>query len=290
MNEKRMLSSENKKFNMVVSFFLSLTIFFLAVIVVLNVSLFNDREINKKVSQITYTSQLNNDITLTAKTITAKYGLEYNAVADVITPSKISTDMTIYFNSVSGKDPYAAENTISVNELKNQLYSSFVNKNKRMTDTEQKRAEKAATLIAEEYKKAIVLENLENFYAFADKSRTVVTYVFFFFGIAFLVLNYLMIAKNSRRKKHRLLRKYSVVLTSTGISITAISLIVKISGVLERFSLYSSEREYNIFMKIFGDFISSTTLVGGMLVFLGIALMALWYFTVAVGKRDSLLK
>ena len=99
-----------------------------------------------------------------------------------------------------------------------------------------------------------------------------------------------MIAKNSRRKKHRLLRKYSVVLTSTGISITAISLIVKISGVLERFSLYSSEREYNIFMKIFGDFISSTTLVGGMLVFLGIALMALWYFTVAVGKRDSLLK
>lgn len=290
MKEKQISSSENKKVNMIVSFFLSLTIIFLTVIAVVNVSLFNDREINKKVSQITYTSQLNNDITLTAKTITARYGLEYDAVVDVITPSKISTDMTIYFNAVSNKDPYSAENTISVNEIKNQLYSSFINENQRMTDTEKAKAEKAATLIAEKYKKAIVLENLESFYSFADKSETASTCAFFVFAVAFLVLNYLLVAKNSKRKKHRLLRKFSVVYTSAGIAITVISLIVKITGVLERISFYSSQREYNIFMKIFDDFMSSMILSGGMLIILGVALMTLWYFSVAVGKRDSLFK
>ena len=203
MKEQRKFSSENQKLNIIVSFFLSLTIIFLALIIAVNIFLFNDRDINKKVSQITYTSQLNNDITLSAKTITSKYGVDYNAVAAVITPSRISTDMTIYFNSVTSKDPYAAENTISVTELKKQLYSSFVNTNKRMTDEEKLKADKAASLIAEEYKKAIVLENLESFYSFADKSKALVPYVFVFFAIVFLVLSYILVAKNSKHKKQK---------------------------------------------------------------------------------------
>ncbi len=290
MKEKQITSSENKKLTIVVSFFLSLTIIVLSLIVVVSVTLFNDREINTKVSQITYTSQLNNDITLASKSIAAKYGMEHSAVADVITPSKISTDMTIYFNAVSSKDPHAAENTISVNELKNQLYNSFLNENKKTTDVEKAKADKASSLIAEEYKKAIILENLEDFYSFADKSKNVFSYIFIAFALVFLVLTYIIIAKNSRRKKHRLLRKFAVVYTSSGFAIIALTVMVKIWGVLERITFYSSQREYNVFMKIFGDFMNSLILVGGMLSLAGIIMMTLWYFTVAAGKRDSLFK
>ncbi len=288
MKEKQKISSGNQITFLIISFFLAALLVFTSVLVVTQISFFNDREILTKVSQTTYLSQLNEDVTRSCHSIAAKYGVDYGVVSKVITPSRIETDMSVYFNSISSENPEAAESTIDTKRIEENLYSSFVND--KNNPIEPAVAEKAASLIATSYKETLILEHLESFYKFADDQDAIINYVFWFLAITLVVLAYLLIYKNTSRKKHRLLRKFSVVFSSAGFTIIVLSMIVKFSEILEKIAFYSSEREYNIFMKIFDDCVNSFTFVGAMYVVLGALLMALWYYTVVAGKRDSLFK
>ena len=287
MKEKIKTSSGDRITIIIVSFFLAAVVVFLSILAVAGVTLFNDREIITKVSQTTYSSQLNKDIALSCHSVTDKYGLDYAVVAEVITPSSIETDMSVYFNSISSENPEAAEDTIDTQKLKDKLYNAFLAGDKEINPIV---AEKVASLIAEEYKETLVLKHLENFYKFADDQKKIIEYAFIFLSILFIVLAYLLIRMNKGRRKHRLLRRFSVVFCSSGLTIVVLSIAIKLSEVLERIAFYESEREYNIFMKIFDDCIGSFTFVGVALVITGALLMGLWYYTVAAGKRDSLFK
>ncbi|MBQ7957255.1 MAG: hypothetical protein IJ279_04385 [Clostridia bacterium] len=268
-----------------VSFFMALAIVFISAMVVADITLFNDRELLSKVSGTNYFSQLNEDVVLKIKTIGAKYGVDYRIITDVITPGKIDTDMTIYFNSLKIEDPDSAKDTIDVKTLEKQLIDKFEENNAFITDSQELSLQTIAALIAEEYKDAIVIEHFEAFLVFAREYRTVSRYVFFGLLVFLIYLVCVVFVLNGKQQKHKLLRRYSISFGSAGLTIICISLVIRFTEIIERVSFVSSEREYNLFVYVFTDFVKNYSIVGVGCVMVAVVLLALWYLSVTGRTR-----
>lgn len=281
MQKEHRPSTGRKILISVASFFLSLTFVFLTVIVVSDVTLFNDRDLLSRVSETTYFSELNNEITLRCKTIAAKSGVDYDAISSVITSSRIDSDSTVYFNSMKSEDPDAGHKTIDELSLKTELYESIVASDPDITDSEKVSAEIIAAKIAAEYKRIMILENFENFIEFSGNYKSVSNYVFLILAVLMVYLIYVIISLNRRSQKHRLLCRFAVVGGSTGLTVLALSAVMKFSGVIEKINFASSLREYNLFVSFFTDFINSTLIVGVCWVAVCIVLLVLWYKSVS---------
>lgn len=285
MKEKRKTSTGKTAALSIASFFMALTLIFMSVIVVAEFTMFNDRDILAKVSGTTYFSQLNEDITFKCKTIAAKYGVKYEAISAVITPGKIDTDMTVYFNSVKVKDSVAAEKTINTETLEKELISSFESNDVFITDSQKASVKTVAALVAREYKDAIVIENLQNFMYFVQGYRSVINYVFLGFFALFIYLFFVILTLNGKEQKHRLLRRYAVCCGSAGLTVISISLIIRFTEIIQRISFTESEREYNLFVDMFSDFIRLFSISGGCFLMLAIVLCALWFLSVTGRAR-----
>lgn len=267
-------------FLQVVSFFMALVIVILSAMTVADLTLFNDRDILSKVSGTNYFSQLNEDIVLKCKTIAAKYGVDYRIIAEVITPGKIDTDMTVYFNSMKIENPNSAKNTINTESLEKQFVEKFKENDAFITDSQKTSLNMIAALIAKEYKAAIIVEHFEAFLFFAREYKHISHYVFWGLVALLVYLICIVFVLNGKNQRHRLLRRYAVSFGSAGLTIMCISIVIKFTEIIERISFVSSEREYNLFVYLFSDFVKNFSIVGIFSVMTAIVLLALWYLSV----------
>lgn len=264
----------------VVSFFLAITIVLILAITSAGLTLFNDRDILSKVSGTNYFSQLNEDITIKCKTIAAKYGVEYKIIAEVITPSKIDADMTVYFNSMKIQNPYDAGKTINTENLKKQLIKKFEENNAFTTDSQKNLINVIAGMIADEYKAAIVVEGFETYLVFAREYKAICRYVLLGSLVVFAYLFCVIFVLNGKTQKHKLLRRYAISFGSAGLTILCVSVIVKFTEVIERISFVEVEREYKLFVYMFTEYIKTFSIAGLFCVMTAVVLLALWYMSV----------
>ncbi len=286
MENKRKSSSGKNAVLVVLSFFLSLTLVFLTSIVVAEVALFNDRDLLSKVSETTYFSELNNEIVTRCKTVAAKGGVDYANIDSVITSNRVDADFTVYFNSISGENPQAGRDTIDEVSLADEIYASIVKGDPDITDAEKENAKVISAKIAEEYKNTIILEDFEKFIGFSEEYNSFVKYIFFILLALFIYLICVIVSVNGKNQKHRLLRRFAVVGGSAGFTVLVLSLVLKVSGIFEQINFASSQREYNLFMSFFDNFMNMSILVGVCWVAICIVLLVLWYLSVT-GRRKK---
>ena len=206
--EKKPKTSSSKKIAIIVlSFLMSLTIIFLTTIVVLNVTLFNDRGLLNKVSETTYFSELNNEIITRCKTIAVKSGVDYEAIKPVLTSNRIDADFTVYFSSMNGKNPHGGQKTIETDKLSEELYNSIVKYDSDITNEEKEIARRISVRLANEYKETFILESFEKFIGFSETFKTYSRYVFFILLALFVYLGFVIISLNGKSQKHRLFRR-----------------------------------------------------------------------------------
>ncbi len=270
----------------IVSFFLALAIVFASVMLVAGVTLFNDKDLIDRVSGTTYFSELNNEIVTRCKTVAAKGGVDYEAVEGVISSSRIDADFTIYFNSVSAKDPHAGQKTIDEDALAAELYSAIVKYDPDITDSEKVNAEIIANKMAYEYKSSMVVRNFEEYIGYFSISKTVSRYIFFILMALIAYLIAAMFSLNGKKQKHRLFRRFAIVSGSAGLTVLVCSLLTKFSGILGKISFASTLREYNLFMSFFDDFLTFVIASGVLWILIGVALLTSWYLSVTgrIGK------
>lgn len=264
----------------IVSFFLSLTLVFITSMLVSGVTLFNDKDLLSRVSGTTYFSELNNEIVTRCSTIAAKGGVDYKAVEGVLNAGRIDSDFTVYFNSVSGKNPTGGRGTIDEKALADELYSAIVSYDTDITENEKANAKIIAKKMAEEYKDSVVVESFESYISFADDFKTTGRYVLFGLIALAVYLVVVMVLLNGKKQKHRLFRRFAIVTGSSGLTVLVFSLLVRFSGILEQITFAPTQREYNLFMNFFDDFVAVFTATGVFWTVICIMLLVLWYMSV----------
>ncbi len=264
----------------VMSFLLSLVLVLLTIVSLANFTLFNDKYINVRIYGTDFFAQLSEDVYVKCKNIADKSGISYEPVADVLTANRIDTDMTVYFDSMSGENPTAGRETIDEEALANEIFHSITSHDSNITESERTNAEIIAEKIAREYKNAIVLDSFEDFIAFSQGYKSVAVYIFIILAALTVYLICVIIFLNGKRQKHRLYRHFAVVGGSSGITVLTLSLILKFSGVFEKMAFASSLREYNLFMDYFSEYMYSAMGVGVSWILICIILLVLWYFSV----------
>ncbi len=280
MKENKKTSSSKKVFISAMSFLLSLTMVLLTATVVLGATLFNDRNLFAKVSKTTYFSELNNEIVTRCRTIAAKSGINYDGIAEIITANRVDADFTVYFNSIKGSDPYAGQKTIDTKDMSEELYNSIVSKDPNITEAEKSNAALIARDVAEEYKNTIVLETFEKFIAFSETFNSFDVYAFLILSALFAYLIYIIFFLNGKKQKHRLFRRFAVVSGTVGSTVLVLSLAMKLSGFFQQITFASSQREYNLFMSFFDEFLNTSVFVGAGWIAVCIVLLVLWYLSV----------
>ncbi len=280
------MAKKNKTFSVksavsaVVSFVLSLTIVLLSLVVVLHTTLFNDRTIYSKVTDTTYFAELNNDIVTRCQTIAAKNGIDYSFIENVITSGRVDADYTVYFNSMSGKNPHGGCETIDEKGLAEEIYKSITVADSDMTAEEKENVRLASSEIAAEYKNTMVAETFEKFVGFSETFKSYSKYGFYILSALFVYLTGVMFWLNGKSQKHRLFRKFSIVGGSAGLTVLAFSVFMKVSGVLNNMTFASTQREYNLFISFFDSFIDTMIIVGAGWLVVCIVLLVLWYWSV----------
>ena len=267
-------------FVIVLSFVMSLAIIFLTAVVVSNMTLFNDRGLYSKVAKTTYFSELNNEIVTRCKTIAAQSGIDYEAVEPVLSSNRVSSDFSVYFNAMNGKNPHAGQNVINTDKLADELYNSIVKYDPDITKNQKENAQRIAVAMANEYQKIFVLESFEKFIGFSETFKTYSNYVFCILLAVVIYLGLVIFSMNGRRQKHRLLRRFSVTSGSAGLTVLCLSLIMKFTGVFGQITFVSSQREYNLFMSFFDDFVNVLVISGAAWLVACIGLMLIWYLSV----------
>lgn len=264
----------------IVSFFLSLVLIFITAMLVAGVTLFNDKDLLSRVSGTTYFSELNNEIVTRCGTVAAKGGVDYKAVESVLTSGRIDSDFTVYFNSVSGENPTGGRDTIDEKALADELYAAIVSYDADMTENEKANAKVIAKEMADEYKESIVVESFESYISFADDFKDTGRYILFVLIALAVYLTIVMVSLNGKKQKHRLFRKFAIVSGSSGLTVLVFSLLVRFSGILEQITFAQTQREYNLFMNFFDDFLAFTTATGVCWTVVCITLLVLWYMSV----------
>lgn len=264
----------------VVSFFLSLTLVFITSLLVVGGTLFNDKDLLSKVSGTTYFSELNNEIITRCNTVAVKSGVDYKAVESVLTSGRIDSDFTVYFNSVSGKNPKGGRDTIDEKALADELYSAITAYDSDITEEEKANAKVIAERMAKEYKDSIVVESFENYLSFAESFKTVSRYILLILVALAVYLAFVIISLNGKKQKHRLFRRFAIVAGSSGLTVLVFALLTKFSGILEQITFASTQREYNLFMNFFDDFLMLIIAVGVCWTVICIILLVLWYLSV----------
>lgn len=270
----------------VVSFVLSLTLVFITAVFVADFTLFNDKDLLSRVSGTTYFSELNDEIVTRCSTVAAKSGVDYKAVEGVLNAGRIDSDFTVYFNSVSGKNPLGGRDTIDEKALADELYTAIVSYDADMTESEKSEARIIAEKMAGEYKDAIVIESFESYISFADDFKINIRYLFYGFVAFAVYLMVVIVLLNGKQQKHRLFRKFAIVAGSSGLTVLVFSLLVRFSGILRQITFASTQREYNLFMSFFDDFLNLITATGVCWTGVCIVLLILWYMSVT-GKRKK---
>lgn len=263
-----------------VSFFLALSIIFSSTMLISGVTLFNDKDLIERVSGTSYFSELNDEIVTRCKTVAAKGGVDYASVEEVISSSRIDADFTIYFNSISAKDPQAGRKTIDEEALAKELYSAIVKYDPDITEDEKANADIIAKKMAYEYKSAMIVRNFEEYLGYFSIAKTVSRYIFFILMALMVYLVLALFSLNGKKHKHRLFRRFAIVSCSAGLTVLAFSLLTKFSGIFSRISFAATQREYNLFMSFFDDFITLVIASGAVWVIIGVALLIAWYMTV----------
>lgn len=264
----------------VLSFLMSLVMIFISVILVSGVTLFNDKDLMHKVSDTTYFSELNNEIVARCSTVAAKSGIDYEAVKPVITSGRIDSDFTVYFNSVSKENPTAGRNTVDEKALADEIYSAILSYDPDITEEEKVAASAISAEMAKEYKASIIAENFEHFMGFVGRYQKISRYILFGLLALFVYLMCMIAFVNGKNQKHRLYRRFSVVSGSCGVTVLAFALLVKFSAVLERISFTETQREYNLFMSFFDEYLSFVMGAGSIWIVVCIILISLWYMSV----------
>lgn len=280
MENKHKTSSGKNILLTVLSFALSLTLVFLTFIVVSGVTLFSDKDILPRVSETAYFSDLNNEIVTRCRTIAAKSGVDYSSIESVITSNRVDADFSVYFNSITSENPHAGRETIDEKALSEELYAGIVSADPDITDAEKEEVRQISSNLAKEYKDTVILESFEKFIGFTKDFKSISRYVFFILCALFVYLICVIIYINGKKQKHRLFRKFAVVGGSAGLTVSVLSLIIKFSGIFEQISFASSQREYNLFMSFFDDFLNLSIFVGACWVAVCIVLLVLWYLSV----------
>lgn len=280
MAEKNKTFSAKSAVLTVVSFLLSLTIILLTFIVVLHTTLFNDRTIYSKVVDSTYFAELNNDIVTRCQTIAAKNGIDYSLIENVITSGRVDADYTVYFNSMSGENPYGGRDTIDEKGLAEEIYKSVTQADSDMTAEEKENVRFASSEIAAEYKNTIVVETFEKFVEFSETFKSYSKYVFYILAALFVYLTCVLVWLNGKSQKHRLFRKYAIVGGSAGLAVLGFLCFLRVSDVLDNITFASTQREYNLFISFFDSFIDTMIIVGAGWLVVCIVLLVLWYMSV----------
>ncbi len=286
MNKNQKTSSAKKTAVIILSFLMSLTIIFLTTIVVLHVTLFNDRGLLNKVSETTYFSELNNEIVTRCKTIAVKSGVDYEAIEPVLTSNRVDADFTVYFSSMNGKNPHAGQKTIEIDKLSEELYNSIVKYDSDITNEEKENVRRISALLANEYKETFILDSFEKFIGFSETFKAYSRYVFFILLALFVYLGFVIVSLNGKSQKHRLFRRFAIVGGSVGLTVLSLSLVMKFTGVFEQITFAASQREYNLFMSFFDDFLNLSIIVGTGWLAASIVLIMLWYLHVTGRARD----
>ena len=283
-NKKKSFSAKSI-ISSVVLFLLSFTIIFMSLITVMHITLFNDRTIYSKVSETTYLAELNKDVVTRCQTVAVKNGVDYSLLENVITPSRIDTDYTVYFNSMSGEDPHGGSDTIDEKGLSEEIYKAITGADSDMTDTDKENVRIASSKIAAEYKATMIVETFEQFVGFSDIFKTYSRYVFFIALALFVYLVCVTVWLNGKSQKHRLFRRFAIVCGASGLTVLVYSVFMKISGVMRNITFAPTQREYNLFLSFFDSFIDAMFVVGAGLIAVCIALIALWYMSVTGRTR-----
>ncbi len=285
METKRKKSSAKTPVMVILSFILSLTMVFMTLIVVLNITLFNTRGLLSKVSETTYFSELNNEIVTHCKTIAAKSGIDYEAIEPVLTSNRIDADFTVYFSEMNGENPQAGQETLDTDKLSEELYNSIVTYDPHIANEDKENARRIATNLAIEYKENFVLENFEKFIGFSETFKSYSRYVFFILLALFIYLAFVIISLNGKNQKHRLFRRFAVSGGSVGLTVLSLSLVMKFKGFFEQIAFASSQREYNLFMSFFDGFLNMSIVVGICWIAICIVLLVFWYMSVTGRTR-----
>ena len=198
----------------------------------------------------------------------------------ILTSGRIDSDFTVYFNSVSGKNPTAGRDTIEEKALADELYSAIVSYDEDITEGEKANARITAKKMAEEYKNSIVIESFESYISFADDFKATCRYVFFGLVALTVYLAIVIVLLNGRKQKHRLFRRFAIVSGSSGLTVLMFSLLVRFSGILEQITFAQTNREYNLFMNFFDEFLFLFTTASVCWTVVCIILLVLWYMSV----------
>lgn len=260
---------------------MSLILVFISLIAIADVMLFNGNNIYSKVSDTKYFQELKNEISVSINTIAIKNGIPCEAVDSVLTESRIEEDTTVYFDSLSGKNPTAGRDSIDENALANEIYNSIVKYDSNIAESDKNVAKSASLNIAKEYKKILALGHFEKYLAFSEEFKSVSVCILIILLALEVFLSLVVISLNGKRHKHRLYRRFAVVGASSGLTVLIISFIVKFSGVFEKITFYSSEREYNLFTTYFDRFLNCLVIIGIFYVLVNILLLILWYNSVS---------
>ena len=285
------MATENKSFSaksvvsVIVSFVLSFTIILMSAITVMHIDLFNDRTIYPKVSETTYLSELNKDIFTRCQTVAVKNGIDYSLLEKVITSSRIDTDYTVYFNSMSGKTPHSGCETINEKALAEEIYKAITKDASVLTNDEMENIRLASSKIAAEYKNTMVVKTFEQFVEFSDVFKTYSRYIFFIALALFIYLVCVTVWLNGKSQKHRLYRKFAVICGSAGLTVLVNSALIKASGVINHITFASTQREYNLFVSFLDEFIDVMSVVGAGWLVICMVLLAFWYMSVTGRKR-----
>jgi len=123
-------------------------------------------------------------------------------------------------------------------------------------------------------------EQLDVIKSFADDFKTTGRYVLFGLIALAVYLALVMVLLNGKKQKHRMFRRFAIVTGSSGLTVLVFSLFVKFSGILEQITFAPTQREYNLFMNFFNDFVALFTATGVFWTVICIVLLVLWYMSV----------
>lgn len=244
--------SGRKVVSTLLSFILSVVIFFIGALSALSVGVLNENKLLKSVLCEQMYSGVRDNIISQAQTLAIPSGISEDIFSDIFTQDVIKTDVDNYFNSVIGEKTYSYDSTKLTAELIKAVEEDL--KNDGIKDTSEYRDD--IEFFAEEvvivYERTIEINYL-NYYT--QIRKLIVPYIPYAYAVLFVlvIIIVLVLFKLYRFKLiHKVERALAYALGGGAIMICAPALFMRFWGIYKRLQL-SPEYIYNIFV----DYVSS---------------------------------
>ncbi len=286
MSRKNKKSPNKKVFALVLCFAVSLFMSFFTLFIAADTALLNIDHTFSKADVEEFGSDVARDFELQGKTLAAKSGVEYEVISSVINVNKIKKDVNEYFGLIKTDGLITAGQIVNEEAISTAIYNNILSSDIGITELQKQNAKIFADKTATLYKETLVIEDSDKAVSISNGFKVASLIVVPFFVVVCALLVLAMISFNGKFKKHRLLRRFSLIFSTTGLTTSVLSFVMKFTDTIRKISFVTDQRDYNLYLDLFENFFNVTLILGLINIVIGIILFIIWRQTAIAKNRE----